>query len=151
MRGVRAAGVDTRAEPLEERDVELMVVREGGGHRLDGPGPVVEVTNGFLAHLETRGFAAATVRGYAYDLLNLARFLGERDLGLVEVVATDLFDWLEWQAQPRRSPGKVVRLDQARGAAPATMNRRIAAARGLFGYAVITGVRDDNPVPSPRR
>lgn len=131
--------------------MDLMVVREGGGHRLDGPGPVVEVTNGFLAHLETRGFAAATVRGYAYDLLNFARFLGERDLGLVEVVATDLFDWLDWQAQPRRLPGKVVRLDQARGAAPATMNRRIAAARGLFEYAVITGVRDNNPVPSPRR
>lgn len=131
--------------------MELRVVRKDGGHRLDGPGRQVEAVNGFLSHLESRGFAAATVRGYGYDLLNFARFLDERDLGLAEVVPTDLFDWLEWQARPRRSPGKVVRLNQARGAAPATMNRRIAAARGLFEYAVITGLRDDNPVPAPRR
>lgn len=131
--------------------MDVRVVREHLEYRLGGQGPVVEVANGFLSHLETRGFAAATVRGYAYDLLNFARFLDERDLGLVEVVPTDLFDWLEWQARPRRTPGKVVRLDQARGAAPATMNRRVAAARGLFEYAVITGLRDDNPVPAPRR
>ena len=131
--------------------MDLRVVRQGGGHRLEGQDPVVAVVNGFLSHLETREFAAATVRGYAYDLLNFARFLGERQLGLGEVVPTDLFDWLEWQARPSRPPGKVVRLDQARGAAPATMNRRIAAARGLFEYAVITGLREDNPVPAPRR
>ncbi len=130
---------------------ELKVVRDEGGHRLAGPGQLVETTNGFLSHLAARGFAAATVRGYAYDLLNFARFLDERGLGLGEVVATDLFDWLEWQAKPPQSSGMVVRLDQARGAAPATMNRRVAAVRGLFEYAVIVGLRDDNPVPAPRR
>jgi site-specific recombinase XerD len=31
------------------------------------------------------------------------------------------------------------------------MNRRIAAVRGLFEYAVIAGVRGDNPVPAARR
>ena len=31
------------------------------------------------------------------------------------------------------------------------MNRRIAAVRGLFEYAVITGLRTDNPVPAARR
>jgi integrase/recombinase XerC len=34
---------------------------------------------------------------------------------------------------------------------PATMNRRIAAVRGLFEYAVMTGERADNPVPAARR
>ena len=131
--------------------MELRVVCAGAGHRVSGPAPTVGVINGYLAHLETREFAPATVRGYAYDLLNFARFLDERALGLVEVVPTDLFDWLEWQARPSRTSGKVVRLDQGRGAAPATMNRRIAAARGLFEYGVITGLRDDNPVPAPRR
>jgi site-specific recombinase XerD len=31
------------------------------------------------------------------------------------------------------------------------MNRRIAAVRGLFEFAVMTGVRGDNPVPAARR
>ena len=44
------------------------MVRAGSGHRLDGAGPITEVANRFLAHLEARGFAAGTVRGYAYDL-----------------------------------------------------------------------------------
>lgn len=131
--------------------MDVRVVRVEQSHRLSGDGPVVEVANGFLGHLSARGFAAATIRGYAYDLLNWLRFVDERGLELTEVVPTDLFDWLEWQSRPQRPGGKVVRLDQARGAAPATMNRRVAAVRGLFEYAVITGLRGDNPVPSPRR
>jgi len=31
------------------------------------------------------------------------------------------------------------------------MNRRIAAVRGLFEYMVMSGARDDNPVPAARR
>jgi site-specific recombinase XerD len=31
------------------------------------------------------------------------------------------------------------------------MNRRIAAVRGLFEFAVLAGVRPDSPVPAPRR
>jgi len=42
--------------------VELRVVREDGSHRLAGKGPATELGNGFLAHLEARGFAGATVR-----------------------------------------------------------------------------------------
>jgi site-specific recombinase XerD len=34
---------------------------------------------------------------------------------------------------------------------PATMNRRIAAVRGLFEFAVMTGTRAGNPVPAARR
>jgi integrase/recombinase XerC len=62
-------------------------------------------------------------------------------------------NYLDWQQQPRvsRSGATVVRLADRYGAAPATMNRRIAAVRGLFEYVVITGVRVDSPVPSPRR
>lgn len=130
----------------------VRVVQTGSGHRLDGPGSITEVANRFLGHLQARGFAAGTVRGYAYDLLNLSRFLAERRLELGEVTATDLFDWLAWQSRPRPTAGRtVVRLAQARGAAPATINRRVAAARGLFEYAVIVGLRSDSPVPAPRR
>ena len=78
------------------------------------------------------------------------RFCGDRGQSLVEVVATDIFDYLEWQTRPRRGGDSdvVVRLDGRRGAAPATMNRRVAAVRGLFDYAVLAGVRPDNPVPA---
>lgn len=132
--------------------MDLAVVCTGTTHRLDGVGPIIDVVNDFLSHLETRGFAAGTVRGYAYDLLNFGRFLAERSATLTDVVATDLFDYLDWQAKPKPTAGAtVVRLSERRGPAPATMNRRIAAVRGLFEYAVITGVRDDNPVPAARR
>jgi integrase/recombinase XerC len=45
----------------------------------------------------------------------------------------------------------MVVLREYRGAAPSTMNRRIAALRGLCEYAVLAGVRADNPVPAARR
>jgi integrase/recombinase XerC len=130
----------------------LVVIRRAGSHRLEGSWDGVETANGFLAHLEARAFSPATVRAYAFDLLNFGRFLGERGASLAGVVPTDLFDYLDWQAKPKRSGNaKVVRLAARRGAAPATMNRRIAAVRGMFEYAVIAGVRADNPVPAARR
>lgn len=131
--------------------MELRVVRVDGGHRLAGAGPATELGNGFLAHLESRGFATATVRGYAYDLLNFNRFVAEGGLAVTGLVATDLFDWLAWQVRSSRGSGTVVRLDQARGPAPSTVNRRVAAVRGMFEYAVMIGTVDASPVPSPRR
>ena len=132
--------------------MRVVVVRRAGSHRLDGGWGGVDTANAFLAHLECRGFSPATIRAYAFDLLNFGRFLAERDASLNDVVPTDLFDYLAWQSKPVRVRGaKVVRLADARGAAPATMNRRIAAVRGLFEYAVIAGVRVDNPVPAARR
>jgi len=88
----------------------------------------------------------------AYDLLNFLRFLAVRNARLADVVATDLFDYLDWQQQPAATAGRtVVRLAAARGAMPATMNRRVAAVRGLFEFAVMTGARADHPVPAARR
>jgi integrase/recombinase XerC len=131
----------------------LSVQRSIEGHRLVGAGTDVELANRFLTHLGTRNFAPATRRAYAYDLLNFLRFLAGRGIDLFRVCPTDLFDYLDWQQQPRRvtPAATVVRLADRRGAAAATMNRRIAAVRGLFEFAVITGVRSDSPVPSPRR
>jgi site-specific recombinase XerD len=131
--------------------VKLAVVRSGIGHRLVGDGPLVEIANRFLAHLEIRCFAPATIRGYAYDLLNFGRFLADKDLSPAGIVPTDLFDYLDWQSRPRATGAKVVRLAERRGPAPSTMNRRIAAVRGMFEYAVVSGVREDNPVPAARR
>ncbi len=81
----------------------LVVVRPEGSHRLEGSWADVEMANAFLTHLEVRGFSPATVRAYAFDLLNFGRFLGEKKLTLVDVVPTDLFEYLDWQTKPQRS------------------------------------------------
>lgn len=130
----------------------LAVVREEQGYRLRGPEPEAMVVNRFLEHLQARAFSPSTVRAYAYDLLNFTRFLQEGGLALADVKPPDLFDFLDWQASPKATTGrKVVRLADARGTAPATMNRRIAAVRALFEFLVVTGHRSTNPVPAPRR
>ena len=53
-------------------------------------------------------------------------------------------------SQGRSAGGRVVRL-AARSPAASTLNRRVAAVRGLFEYAVIVGVVTVNPVPAGRR
>lgn len=132
--------------------MELAARRSERGYRLEGDWEDLGAGNHFLDRLATRGFAPATVRAYAYDLLNFARFLSERDLRLPQVVPQDIFDWVEWQqAQGRPRSGNVVRLARHRGAAPASVNRRVAAIRALFEHQVMRGARDDNPVPAPRR
>ena len=69
----------------------------------------------------------------AFDLLNFGRFLIERQVALGDIVPTDLFDYLDWQSKTRPARrGNVVRLAERRGPSPATMNRRIAAVRGMF-------------------
>ena len=117
--------------------MHLQVVATGEGHRLrcdDGTAAVVadiELVNKFLKHLVVRCFSPATVRAYAYDLLNFLRFLSGRRATLADVVPTDLFDYLDWQQQPPATAGvRVVRLADRRGAAPASVNRRVAAVRG---------------------
>jgi site-specific recombinase XerD len=77
--------------------------------------------------------------------------LNDRQFSLTDVGAADLFDWIDWQSQRQRPTGKVVPLHSARGPAPSTINRRVAAVRGLFEYAVIVGERDVSPVPGARR
>lgn len=132
----------------------VVVVRSSGddGYRLAGSWPGVPAGNSFLAHLESRAFAAASVRAYAYDLANFARFLTERGVSLAAVVPTDLFDWVDWQCVRRpAAAATVVPIAAGRGSAPASVNRRVAAVRAFFEYLVLSGVRDDNPVPAPRR
>jgi integrase/recombinase XerC len=121
------------------------------GWRLEGSWPDAEVANRFLVHLATRAFSPATVRAYTDDLVDLGRFCVERGVGVADAVPTDFFDYLEWQGRPAGPRGARVVPLAARRPAAATMNRRIAAVRGLFEFALLAGVRPDSPVPSPRR
>jgi site-specific recombinase XerD len=136
--------------------MQLHVVQTDNGPRLVGNAvneDDADAVNRFLAHLRARAFSPATVRAYAFDVLNFLRFCMTRQLPLARVTTGDLFDYLDWQARPAAGArdGRVVRLGAGRGAAPATMNRRIAAVRGLFEYLTISGLREDNPVPAARR
>lgn len=131
--------------------MDLRVERTETGHELAGDWAEVGVVNAFLRHLAGRNFSPATVRAYAYDLLGFARFLTGRGLSLAQVVAVDIFDWID--AQQVRGVGareKVVGLRRP-GAAPASVNRRVAALRALYEYQVMTGAMAESPVPAPRR
>ena len=130
----------------------ITVVRVAGSHRLDGDWEGVEAVNGFLGHLQSRAFSPATVRAYAFDLLCFGRFCIDRRLLLAGVAPTDLFDWVDAQMTPGTVPAgrRVVPLAR-RGAAPATVNRRVAAVRSFFEHLVLREVRTANPVPVPRR
>lgn len=128
----------------------MHVEQSGGGFRVEDAGCDVELANGFLSHLEVRSFSPLTVRAYAFHVLSFLRFCEERSLALAAVTPMDVFDFLDWLAKPSRT-GTVVSIHRGRGASPATMNQRIAALRGLFEFAVVTGACDRNPVPSARR
>jgi len=82
------------------------VVLASDGHRVVGCGADGALVNQFLAHLGSRAFSPATVRAYAYDLLNFLRFLASRNARLTDVVAMDLFDYLAWQQRPVSTAGR---------------------------------------------
>lgn len=129
----------------------MKVFRTPHGHRLSGDGHDVELVNRYLHHLYVRGFAAATVRTYAFHLLSFLRFEEERGLDLIGTVPMDIFDFIEWLGTRRSSTTVVVPITARPVACASTMNQKIAALRGLFEYAVVTGARSSSPVPSSRR
>ena len=121
-----------------------------GGYRISGDWEETAKANAFLAHLAVRAFSPATIRAYAFDVVNLARFLTGEGISLASVTPVDVFAWVDWQGARRDGGEKVVAL-RRRTAAASTVNRRVAAVRAFFEYLVMTGARTDNPVPAPRR
>jgi integrase/recombinase XerC len=128
----------------------ITVVRTAGSHRLEGDWEGVDAVNAFLGHLQGRAFSPATVRAYAFDLLCFGRFCLDRRLPLAGVTPTNVFGWVDAQMLPAATGGRVVALGR-RGAAPASVNRRVAALRSFFEHLVLCGERAANPVPVPRR
>ncbi len=124
-----------------------------GDFRIGGDWDGGVPANAFRGHLRARAFSPATVRAYAFDMVNLARFLTGRGLALAAVTPVDVFSWVDWQGVRRddaTGQGRVVPL-RRQAAAASTVNRRVAAVRAFFEYLVMTGARSGNPVPSPRR
>lgn len=138
------------------KGVRMMAVRvelADGECRIGGDWDGRELANAFLGHLRARAFSPATVRACAFDMVNLARFLTGQDLKLAAVTPVDVFAWVDWQGVRRDDGARSVKVMVLRRqtAAASTVNRRVAAVRAFFEYLVMAGVRDANPVPSPRR
>jgi len=118
----RSAG--SKVDPDDEGEYQMAVSVQvaSGEYHLFGDWGGVSRGNDFLSHLRARAFAAATVRAYAYDVANFARFLEEHEIALVAVEPMDVFAWVDWQgARTPATTQTVVRL-KPRSAAPATIN-----------------------------
>ncbi|HVO54739.1 MAG TPA: tyrosine recombinase XerC [Solirubrobacterales bacterium] len=90
--------------------------------------------------LRTRGAAERTRRAYAVDLGGFVEWVGPQGLGLADVRHRDV----------RRYAAGLSAAD----AAPATVARKLAAVRGLYGFLVRTERAGHNPaelVTSPKR
>jgi site-specific recombinase XerD len=111
-----------------------------------------ELVNGYLGYLADRGFSVHTVRAYAFDLLAFARWLDGEGTTLAGVSTDVMLRFLAWcrtAPLPGRPGGNVysIRDGRSAGYAPATVNRRLAAVAGLFGYWAMRDPAAPDPLP----
>jgi site-specific recombinase XerD len=121
--------------------------------RLEGPeARSFSLINEYLEYLVDRAYSPRTVEAYAFDLLSFARWLLSEKVAL-DAVNTDVT--VRYLAACRRAPvrgrpgGNVYSIRDGRneGFAPRTVNRRLAAISGLFGYRQMLDPEARNPVP----
>jgi len=96
-----------------------------------------EITQ-FIADLKRQEAAAKTVANYLSDLNCFARWFTQttgEGFAAANVTPTDIRDYRSY-------------LQTTQGRAPATVNRRLAALRRFFGWAIGAGVASENPTLS---
>lgn len=140
---------------MAEEEDGLRVKQGDGVWRMVGPPERVELINAYLTYLADRNYSPRTVRAYAFDLLAFARWLEEERLGMDRVTTEVLLGFLgacRSAVLPGRAGGNVYSIRDGRnvGYAPATMNRRLAAISGLFGFRSLRDPAASNPVPRRR-
>jgi site-specific recombinase XerD len=136
-------------------DVETVLRLEERNGRWALAGPAAEafgLVDDYLAYLVDRNYSPRTVRAYAFDLLHVCRWLVDEGLGLDEATTDTLLRYLaacRMARLPGRPGGKVYPIRDGRnmGYAPATINRRLAAISGLFGFRQLRDPDASNPVP----
>lgn len=110
----------------------LKVLARDGGWVLTGPDSnEAQLVNDYLGYLGDRHYAPGTRRSYAFDLLAFCRWLLEQELPIEQVDTAALLRFLA----------------SCRGLAPATINRRLAAVSGLFGFRTMRDPHASNPMP----
>jgi len=111
----------------------------------------LRLCNDYLGYLADRRYSAASVRAYAFDLLHFARWLSGQGIGLQSVTTDVLLRYLAACRSERRDghDDNVIWLASGRatGFAPATINRRLAAVSGLFGFRSMRDPAAASPVP----
>jgi site-specific recombinase XerD len=117
----------------------VQVQRADSGYRLAGDWDGEEAANAFLAHLSARAFSQATIRAYAFDLVNFARFLAGQGVVLAAVSPVEVLAWVDCRAPTRHGGSGTVVVLRSRHAAASTVNRRVATVRAFFEYLVMTG------------
>ncbi len=135
---------------------ELRLGRQDGGFTIEGVGAErFEPINDYLGYLLDRNYSPRTVEAYAFDLLAFARWLDGEQLALEAVTTDSIVRYLAAcrSAPVRGRPGGNVysiRDGRSTGFAPSTINRRLAAISGLFGYREMIDPGARSPVPRGR-
>ncbi len=137
----------------------LRLARRGdGGFALEGAGAQrFGLIDEYLGYLLDRNYSPRTIDAYAYafDLLAFARWLQGEGLALDAVTADSIVRYLGAcrSAPVRGRPGGNVysiRDGRSAGLAPSTINRRLVAISGLFGYREMLDPGAKTPVPRGR-
>lgn len=105
----------------------------------EAPGPFAGSVSGFLSELAaTRGASEHTLRAYAGDLKHFCAFLAAREIEDVSAVT------------PRTLRAYLAELDE-RELAPASIQRKLSAARSWFKHLVRKGKLDTHPATGLRQ
>jgi len=134
-------------------DAQLRLDRLADGWELTGAGADrFGLVNDYLGYLADRNYSPQTVRVYGFSLLAFCRWLTEETIDLDAVTTDVLLRYLtacRKATVPGRPGPNVVRMDGGRadGYAPATVNNRLAAISGLFGFRCMRDPEATNPVP----
>ena len=133
-------------------DVDLCVGLEGHQWRLTGASSsdVVALSNDYLGYLADRNYSPQTVRAYAFALLAFCRWLTARTRPRRDHYrrAASITSPPAGKPPCRDGPDRMcVRMDgrRADAYAPATINHRLAAISGLFGFRCYARPRREEP------